>query len=61
MPSLPRLSLRLRRRALRWYEIALCTALLALAFAAFEAAGNVAAGEAVQCGNTRSSTTVTTR
>lgn len=61
MPSFPRLSLRLRRRALYCYEAALCASLLAMAFAAFEAAGQVAAAETVQCGNTRSSSTVTTR
>ncbi|HVE54162.1 MAG TPA: hypothetical protein VNB23_12340 [Ramlibacter sp.] len=61
MPLLSRLSLRLRRRALRWYELALCTVLLAMGFAIFEAAGGTDAAESVQCGNIHSSTVVTAR
>lgn len=62
MSPFSRFLFRLRQRALRWYEIGLCAALLAMAFAVLvppAAAG--ADDEGVQCGNIQSSTVVMLR
>ncbi|HEX2543509.1 MAG TPA: hypothetical protein VHL79_01430 [Ramlibacter sp.] len=62
MSSLSRFALRLRRRALRWYEIGLCAALLAMAVALALPSSSAEAGdEGVQCGNIHSSTVVMQR
>jgi hypothetical protein len=59
MSPLSRFTLRLRQRALRWYEIGLCAALLALALAvALPSSASESEDEAVQCGNIQSSTVV---
>lgn len=59
MTDLPRLLLRLRRRAVRWYELLLYALLLSLTFAVVFAAAEAAEG-AVQCGSIPSSTGVMT-
>lgn len=59
MTRLHRFALRLRQQAVRWYEIALCATLLALALAiSAPSTANEGAEEAVQCGNIQSSTAV---
>jgi hypothetical protein len=62
MTAFSRLTFRLRRRALHWYEIGLCTALLAMALAvAVPSFSAQARDDAVQCGNIQSSTVVMQR
>jgi hypothetical protein len=59
MTDRPRLSLRLRNRALRCYEIGLYAVLVAMAFAVALPAPAVDAGDdGVQCGKAQSSTVV---
>lgn len=62
MTAFSRVLFRLRQRALRWYEIGLCAALLAMAGAVLlpSSAAN-AEEEGVQCGNIQSSTVVMLR
>lgn len=57
---LSRLGSRLRKQALRWYEILLCAVLLALALSV-AAPGAEPDAEAVQCGNIQSSPVVMKR
>lgn len=63
MSRLSRFASRLRQQALRWYEIVLCSLLLALALAtvAPAASHDGERDEAVQCGNIQSSTVVRQR
>ena len=61
MSSLSRFAWHLRRRALRWYEIGLCGALLAMAVALVLPSASEAEDEPVQCGNIQSSTVVMQR
>lgn len=61
MSKLHRFALRLRQQALRWYEILLCAMLLALALAVASPLPALGEEEAVQCGNTQSSSGVYTR
>ena len=63
MSAASRFAFRLRQRALRWYEIALCAALLAMALALVSpsSASGAEEEEAVQCGNIQSSTVVMQR
>jgi hypothetical protein len=60
MTDFQRLCLRLRDRAVRWYELLLYALLLSLTFAVVFAATE-AADDAVQCGIIHSSTGVMTR
>jgi hypothetical protein len=54
-----RFALRLRQRALRWYELGLCAALLAMVFAvALPSSAPDAEDAPAQCGNIQSSTVV---
>lgn len=57
MTDIPRLSLRLRQRAVRCYELLLYALLLSLVFAVMFAAAESAEG-ALQCGSIPSSTGV---
>jgi len=63
MTPLSRFAHRLRQQALRWYEIVLCSLLLALALAIIAPAASHEGerDEAVQCGNIQSSTVVMQR
>lgn len=59
MSAFSRFTLRLRRRALRWYELGLCAALLAMVGAvALPAPAEAEHASSVQCGNIQSSTAV---
>jgi hypothetical protein len=59
MTPLARLFLRLRHRVLRWYELGLCAALLAMTLAvALPSFASDAEDASVQCGNIQSSTVV---
>lgn len=60
MTAFSRLGSRLRKQALRWYEILLCALLLALALSVVAPGGEPEA-EAVQCGNIQSSAVVMKR
>lgn len=60
MTALSRLGSRLRKQALRWYEILLCAVLLALALSIATPAQE-AEPDAVQCGKSQSSTVVMER
>jgi hypothetical protein len=59
MTDFQRLCLRLRDRAVRWYELLLYALLLSLTFAVVFAAAE--ADDTVQCGTIHSSTGVITR
>ena len=62
MTDLSRFALRLRRRALRCYELGMFAMLVALALSAgLPASGAPAAPAAAQCGNIQSSTVVMQR
>ena len=62
MSDFSRLLLRLRQSALRWYEMSLCAALLAMAGAvALPLAAAARDAADVQCGNIQSSTVVMQR
>ena len=61
MTKLHRFAIRLRHEALRCYEILLCAMLLALALAIAWPLSPPGEDEAVQCGNTQSSSGVYTR
>lgn len=61
MPATSRPFQRLRRRALHWYELGLCAALLAMVVAAMVPLVAGEAAEAVHCGNNQSSTVVIER
>ena len=59
MTPFSRWLLRLRQRALRWYDVVLCAALVAMAAAvAVPSSASEADDDAVQCGNIQSSTVV---
>ena len=62
MTRFARFAARLRQQLLRWYEMALCAALLAMALAVVSPSpAAVAEEEAAQCGNIQSSADVITR
>jgi hypothetical protein len=62
MTPLARLALRLRQRALRWYELGLCVALLAMTLAVALPSSAFETDEAAtQCGNIQSSAVVMQR